>query len=647
MGHPLIVLAVATLALGAAARSEAATSYTFNPTADAQVVKAYPTTSYGTKAVLSAKTTARETALRFQIAGLSGTVQSAKLRLWSSRVSADGPALYRSTGTWTEAVTWGSRPTKVGSAIADLGAIATGAYVEYNVGATVTANGTYEFIVAGGLISTFRSRESAHKPELVVVTTAAPPPPPPPPGGGVTVDVTLMPRAGVTGTQRVNFAVPFARGQLLDPTQIRVMSSGSELPAARRELAMHPDGSVRSVQIQVSTAVSAGQVLTIRTGEAPTTTAIAMADVSTTLLPSDGSMGPLVWARLPATWLADSGVAGPQVPEADVQGTAQDAWDNVCDYANHDVDDFLALSANKDVWLFDRGTTNYRGYARRGDQATLESAYRETALYRNGLTGHGTATRIGVPGSADDLKYHYSQNLAIHYLLTGDDRFRDSAEDVAFRAHALWTSPDYAGGSDFWTERHAGFALLAYTWAMIVSDDHPVDFEQYADDAVDAYLAVQAGGAGDANARCFGHTAAAHGEDYGTWGCSPWMSAILADGMDAYATEKGGADATAARASIVKLGKIIATSGRDSSGKPFYWLGVGAAADVVDDYDEHWGEAAYITAMAWHWGGRTDGALRAAADSLLAGLKANGESAHLRSFNWQCRSAIAAPWYLR
>jgi hypothetical protein len=51
--------------------------------------------------------------------------------------------------------------------------------------------------------------------------------------------------------------------------------------------------------------------------------------------------------------------------------------------------------------------------------------------------------------------------------------------------------------------------------------------------------------------------------------------------------------------------------------------------------------------MAWHWSGRTDAALRATADDLIAGLADNGSSPHLRSFNWQCRSAVATPWYLR
>lgn len=477
-----------------------------------------------------------------------------------------------------------------------------------------------------------------------------PPAPPPPPPLPDAVDVTLVPAAGVSGAQRVSFAVPLARGQLDDGDLVRVLSGDAELPAARRALARYPDGSVRSVQLQVQLpAVTSGQILQVRLGETPTTAPLPLAAVSTTLVTADGTQGPRVWALLPAAWLSQSGVAGPQLPEAATTGAIKTGLARVCDYGNHDISQFLPAAGTKDSWLYDRGTAMYRGYARRGDLLTLQSAYRETALYRSGITGDGAATRIGVPGSADDLKYHYAQNLAIHYLLTGDDRFRESAEAVTARVAALWPSPGYAGGDDFWTERHAGFGLLAYVWAAIVTDDRGAELSARADAAVDAYLAMQAKyptSWPDANARCFAHTAAAHGEDYGTWGCSPWMSAILADGLDAYAAERGGARATAARASIVTLGRILATQ-RDARGKPFYWLGVGAIADVVDDYDEHWGESAYVVAMAWHWGGRTDAALRAAADSLASGLATYGESPYLRSFNWQCRSAVGAPYYLQ
>jgi hypothetical protein len=357
-----------------------------------------------------------------------------------------------------------------------------------------------------------------------------------------------------------------------------------------------------------------------------------------------------VWALLPARFLAQSGVAGPQVAEADVAGSPLDAWRKVCDYDRHNADAFISMMSDASVWLFDRGTALYRGYVRRGTRPVLESAYRETTLYRDGIRGTGQSTRIGVPGKAEDLKYHYTQNLALHYLLTGDDRFRESAEDVALRAAALWPDPGYAGGADFWTERHAGFALLAYVWAMIVSDDRAAELRAKADAAVAATLAVQETyprGYTDPDARCFAHSAEAHGEGYGYFGCSPWMSAILADGLDAYAAERGGAEAARARASLVKLGRIVAKSGRDTAGKPYYWMGVGVSRNEADPYEEHWGESAYVVALAHHHQGRTDAMLRQAALDLITGLRTRGTAPHMRSFNWQCRSAPGAAWYLR
>jgi len=635
------IAAASACAILAPAAALAGTTSTFPAAADAHVQSDLPTSNFGsgTRMVTDGDPQA-QVLIRFSVSGLSGTVTSARLRLFANNPSDDGPSLYRATGTWSESsVTWSTRPTPTGAALAKLGTVPQDGWVELDVTAAVAANGTYDFMLFSSTAdgSSYHSREAAYRPELVITTDLAPPPPPP--SGTASVDVT----------QRVNFAVPLAPGQLLDGDLVRVLSGGVELPAARRELAYHPDGSVRSVQLQVQTAVTSGQVLQVRLGEAPTTAPLALAAVSTTLGLADGTSGPRVWAPLPAAWLSASGVAGPLRPDAQTTGAIKTGLGRVCDYENHSITAFLPADGTKDSWLYDRGTAMYRGYARRGDFLTLDSAYRETAMYRSGVIGTGASTRIGVPGASDDLKYHYNQNLAIHYLLTGDDRFREAAENLAERVAALWTSPGYAGGSDFWTERHAGFALLAYVWADIVTDDHGTEFQDLADAAVDAYLAMQAQyppGWTDGAARCFGHQASAHGEDYGTWGCSPWMSAILADGLDAYATLRGGTRAAQARASIVKLGRILASQ-RDSRGKPFYWLGVGTAADVVDDYDEHWGESAYVVAMAWHWSGRTDTALRAAADALASGLATYGTSPYLRSFNWQCRSAVAAPFYLQ
>jgi hypothetical protein len=76
-------------------------------------------------------------------------------------------------------------------------------------------------------------------------------------------------------------------------------------------------------------------------------------------------------------------------------------------------------------------------------------------------------------------------------------------------------------------------------------------------------------------------------------------------------------------------------------------MGVGTDENMLEEYDEHYGESAYLIAMAWYFSGRTDSALRSAADTLVDRLGTDGNAPHVRSWNWQCRSAVAAPWFLQ
>jgi len=461
--------------------------------------------------------------------------------------------------------------------------------------------------------------------------------------------VTLTPDGG-TGMQRVNFAVPLSIGTLSDEAAIKILAGTTELPAARKALAKYDDGSLRSVQIQVDVDVTANPKLTVQLGIAgaagPT-----LATVATTLTGTGNNVHPKVWALLPSDVLTASGVAGPLIPQASLAGTALDAWRTICDYAAWDTDNFLInAAASRDVWLYDRVTAMYRGYAITGSLVPLRSAYREAEIYRAGMTiTGGVATNIAVPSAQTDLKYYYAQNMALHYLLTGDDRYREAAEAVSAQVATMW-NPMYNGADRFWTERHAGFALLAHEWALMVTDDQATAIRARAEADVDAYLATQAMypvGYSDPNARCFAHSATAHGETYGYNGCSPWMSSIVADALDQYARRVGGTRAALVKDSLARLGRIIARDGRDATGKPFYWMGVGTTSDEVDGYDEHWGEPAYVIALAYVATGKTEPALKQAADQLIAGLAAHGVVGQTRSFNWQCRSAVMTPALLK
>jgi hypothetical protein len=125
------------------------------------------------------------------------------------------------------------------------------------------------------------------------------------------------------------------------------------------------------------------------------------------------------------------------------------------------------------------------------------------------------------------------------------------------------------------------------------------------------------------------------------------MSAILADALDQYARRVGGERAAQVNAALARLGRIIARDGRDATGKPYYWMGVGTKRGEVDEYDEHWGEPAYVIALAYAATGKTEPELRTAAEELIAGLAANGVVGQTRSFNWQCRSAVMTPALLK
>lgn len=448
------------------------------------------------------------------------------------------------------------------------------------------------------------------------------------------VDVPLL--AGSSTSGIVNLGLPVPPGAVRDADNVFVSIGGIPVAVASRGLAPYGDGSFRAIEIQVEVIDTPG-TLHVEVGRAPFGRR-ELVPVTDTL--SNGL--PRIWARVPDWFLAQSGLLGPIEPASRATGSLRDAWLRVCDYAAWDTSAFMARADDREVWLYDRVTANYRGSAFASSDVAWRSAMAEAELYRAGIVinSDGLATAIAVPGALDDLKYHYVQGMAIHYLLTGDERFRDSALAVARRAHELWPEPGYDGSDDFWTERHAAFALLAYDWAARLSDDP--EFADHADAAVDAYLAVQRDyPAADEGARCFAHTGAAHGEDWAGWGCSPWMSAILADALDGYARRVGGARADEIAGALVGLGRAVAQDGRDGEGRPYYFMATDGADHQVDPDDEHWGEAAYVVALAWQLGGKQTESLYDAALALTEGFAERATVPHVRSFNWQCRSAIA------
>lgn len=167
-------------------------SLTFGAAADATVTKGAPNANYGSKTTLL--TDAEPTSgayLRFTVSGVEGTVNRARLRLWVTNGSGNGPAVYPTTAgfaagdpPWSEsAITWNRRPARTGPALDDLGAVSAGRFVELDVTGAVGGNGAYSFELAttskdGADFSSSEASSVNRPPQLIVdVTPPAPPPP--------------------------------------------------------------------------------------------------------------------------------------------------------------------------------------------------------------------------------------------------------------------------------------------------------------------------------------------------------------------------------------------------------------------------------------------------------------------------------------
>jgi hypothetical protein len=151
------------------------TILTVTPEADARVEQANPTLNFGQRSLRTdgGVGEAVESYLRFDVSGLSGPVESARLRLFADTPSLHGPEVYTASADWTEsAVTWETRPARGDEALDAAVAVGDDGWVEYDVTAAVTGDGTYTFALAqpGRDGVDFRSRESTLRPELVLVS---------------------------------------------------------------------------------------------------------------------------------------------------------------------------------------------------------------------------------------------------------------------------------------------------------------------------------------------------------------------------------------------------------------------------------------------------------------------------------------------
>jgi len=160
-----------------ASPTSSVSNYTFAVEVDARVKQASPTSNYGTLSYVSvdgAPDPMEESYLRFTVGGLSGPIQSAKLRVFVlTDTTKNGPAVYLADNSWTESgLTWNTQPALLSGPSDNKGALTANTWVEYDVSSLMNGNGTYTFVLIADSSdgADFSSREGGSPAQLVIET---------------------------------------------------------------------------------------------------------------------------------------------------------------------------------------------------------------------------------------------------------------------------------------------------------------------------------------------------------------------------------------------------------------------------------------------------------------------------------------------
>ena len=319
------------------------------------------------------------------------------------------------------------------------------------------------------------------------------------------VEVRLVGRAADLGEETVSFGLPLPPDFLSDAARVRVVdAAGVELPAATR--ALEPwrlggrEGSIRSLLVQFKSDFRGGREKRVRVlfHRTPRRRGGPLVPVQETLVERDGLKGPRVLAVLPAGWLCDSWVVGPQTPAAESGEYA--AYDR---FVERNFPGSLKYLDSKvyHEWLYDRPTNYFKMYARTGDPKFLEAGYTAAHFMRLNTGTEGPDAGIFKLKGAD-LKYVYPRAMHLHYLLTGDERALEVGRvmaryclkhtDPVYRPAGLAThSPDTdpEKSRPFWTPRQQGYGLLGVLHGWEMTGERA--YWEKARECVDAYYRHQ------------------------------------------------------------------------------------------------------------------------------------------------------------
>lgn len=145
------------------------------PTGDSYVDERRPNANYGALSALTAdggSGIAKEALLKFDVTGVTGSVISAKLRVFVTNGTTRGPQVFGTATSWIESsATWTTRPGRTTGALVATSSIATGVWHEFDITVAVAGNGSYSFVLAPTSTDALRfdSREGTNAPQLIIL----------------------------------------------------------------------------------------------------------------------------------------------------------------------------------------------------------------------------------------------------------------------------------------------------------------------------------------------------------------------------------------------------------------------------------------------------------------------------------------------
>lgn len=157
----------------------------FTPTDDAKVSSINPNKNYGSLNLLESRnsTYTNNSYLKFNVTGLSGTITSAKIRVYSVVNSREGGSIYvvsnnykETSIPWLESgLTYNNAPSITEEPLSTIKAVTAYSWVDFDVTAAINGDGEYSFALAianttSQYIKYNSSEANLNQPELVIET---------------------------------------------------------------------------------------------------------------------------------------------------------------------------------------------------------------------------------------------------------------------------------------------------------------------------------------------------------------------------------------------------------------------------------------------------------------------------------------------